>query len=70
MLGDQSSLVKYSTPVLVSSGKAVQNKKQKKDDEVPHTEDLLGEILPPKQNKTDNGQLWVQTVLSTPATKI
>lgn len=34
------------------------------------TEDLLGEILPPKEHQTDNGQLWVQTVLSTPATKI
>lgn len=30
MLGDQSSLVKYSTPVLVSAGKAVQTKKSKK----------------------------------------
>ena len=37
MLGDQGSLVKYSTPVLVSAGKAVQNKKQKKDDEVLRT---------------------------------
>ena len=48
MLGDQSSLVKYSTPVLVSAGKNSQNKKQKKEDEVLRTEDLLGEILPPK----------------------
>ena len=30
----------------------------------------MGEILPPKEHRTDNGQLWVQTVLSTPATKI
>lgn len=30
MLGDQSSLVKYSTPVLVSAGKAVPAKKNKK----------------------------------------
>lgn len=33
-------------------------------------EDILGEILPPKEFVKDNGQLWVQTVLSTPATKI
>lgn len=32
MIGDQSSLVKYSTPVLVSSGKAPLAKKPKKDD--------------------------------------
>jgi|JI10StandDraft_1071094.scaffolds.fasta_scaffold233816_1 hypothetical protein len=30
MLGDQSSLVKYSTPVLVSAGKTVQTKKTQK----------------------------------------
>lgn len=32
MLGDQSSLVKYSTPVLVSGGKTLLPKKSKKDD--------------------------------------
>lgn len=30
MLGDQSSLVKYSTPVLVSAGKTLQAKKSSK----------------------------------------
>jgi hypothetical protein len=30
MLEDQSSLVKYSTPVLVSGGKTIQAKKQQK----------------------------------------
>ena len=30
----------------------------------------MTQILPPKEHRTDNGQLWVQTVLSTPATKI
>jgi hypothetical protein len=72
MLGEQTSLVKYSTPVLVSgSSKTHHNKKTKKEeDETHHTEDILGEILPPKEHLTNNGQLWVQTVLSTPATKI
>ncbi len=71
MLGEQSSLVKYSTPVLVSGGaKTNQNKKTKKEEELHHTEDILGQILPPKEHRTDNGQLWIQTVLSTPATKI
>ena len=67
---EQSSLVKYSTPVLLSgAGKTHNNKKAKKDEELHHTEDILGQILPPKEHRTDNGQLWVQTVLSTPATK-
>ena len=71
MLGEQTSLVKYSTPVLLSGGgKQNNNKKNKKEEELHHTEDILGQILPPKEHRTDNGQLWVQTVLSTPATKI
>jgi dynein light intermediate chain len=71
MLGEQTSLVKYSTPVLVSgSAKSAHAAKAKKEDEQHHTEDILGQILPPKELRTDNGQLWVQTVLSTPATKI
>jgi dynein light intermediate chain len=72
MFGDVGSLVKYSTPVLVSaSSKGGASKKNKKgEEEAHHTEDILGEILPPKEHRTDNGQLWVQTVLSTPATKI
>jgi dynein light intermediate chain len=57
--------------VLVSgSAKTTHNAKAKKEDEQHHTEDILGQILPPKEHRTDNGQLWVQTVLSTPATKI
>jgi len=38
MLGEQNSLVKYSTPVLLSgAGKSGQNKKSKKDEEPHHT---------------------------------
>lgn len=37
MFGDQGSLVKYSTPVLVSAGKSAQTKKMKKDEEIHHT---------------------------------
>ena len=37
MFGDQGSLVKYSTPVLVSAGKTTQAKKSKKDEEIHHT---------------------------------
>ena len=67
---EQGSLVKYSTPVLVSGAGRSNNRKAKREEEVHHTEDILGVILPPKEHKTDNGQFWVQTVLSTPATKI
>ena len=78
-----SSLIKYSTPVLVStSGKRSQakaskdNKLQsptkssaKKITEENRTEDILNEIIPPKEHLLPNGQLWIQTVLSTPATR-
>ena len=38
MQGEQGSLVKYSTPVLLSgAGKGGQNKKAKKDEELHHT---------------------------------
>ena len=70
MLMEQGSLVKYSTPVLVSGATRTNNRKTKREEEPHHTEDILGVILPPKEHKTDNGQFWVQTVLSTPATKI
>lgn len=80
MLPQANSLVKFSTPVLVSvagslrchSGKKApekQQKKEKKDEEAQKTEDILGDILPPKEFAMENGQLWVQTVLSTPATR-
>lgn len=78
-LNTQQSLVKYSTPVLVSvAGKKKESKGQKgqaasvldKSQRDKHrTEDILNEILPPKEYYLENGQLWVQTVLSTPATK-
>lgn len=78
-----SSLIKFSTPVLVStSGKRSQaktskdNKSQspmksstKKITEENRTEDILNEIIPPKEHLLPNGQLWIQTVLSTPATR-
>lgn len=57
---------------LADSGKKVvdkQQKKEKRDEETHRTEDILGEILPPKEFAMENGQLWVQTVLSTPATR-
>lgn len=37
MFGDQSSLVKYSTPVLLSAGKPIQTKKASKKEQPHHT---------------------------------
>lgn len=34
------------------------------------TQEILQQNLPPKEYRLKNGQLWVQTVLSTPATRI
>lgn len=69
------SLVKYDTPILVSTsfkGKSPKKGKKLAPIEKPggqsQTEDVLNSILPPKES-TENGQLKVQYVKSTPATK-
>ena len=77
-----SSLVKFSTPTLVSvAGGKKQNKDKKKElppvekggkkdkDSDRRTEEILNKIIPPKEYVLENGQLWVQTVLCTPATR-
>ncbi|KAF0685423.1 Aste57867_22689 [Aphanomyces stellatus] len=85
MLPPHSSLVKYDSPILISTTKdkkGAGGKKGKKDtDKVPpgiptianasssQTEDILNSILPPKE-WTEEGQLWVQYVSSTPATRL
>mmetsp|Transcript_24244 Transcript_24244/g.22044 ORF Transcript_24244/g.22044 Transcript_24244/m.22044 type:complete len:234 (-) Transcript_24244:6-707(-) len=67
-----SSLVKYNTPIMVSVSNT-QKKKQlnnsKNEKLVTHTDDILNSILPPRE-WTENGQLWVQYVSSTPATRL
>jgi dynein light intermediate chain len=70
----QSSLVKYNTPILVNTtsdkgkkpkkGQAASNERQ-----TTQTEDILNSILPPRE-WTEDGQLWVQYVSSTPATRL
>ena len=76
-----SSLVKYSTPVLVSVAAKKPDQKSKKDHNLPplekgikdsslRIEDILNQIIPPKEFVDENGQLKVQTVLSTPAKTI
>ena len=68
-----TSLVKYDTPVIVSSsGAGKKNKKPLPPVEKTSTtknEDILNCILPPREY-TENGQLWVQNVSPTPATRV
>jgi dynein light intermediate chain len=65
------SLVKYNTPILVNTtGKGKKgNKKSGIEKQTTQTEDILNSILPPRE-WTDDGQLWVQYVSSTPATRL
>jgi dynein light intermediate chain, axonemal len=64
-----ASLVKYHTPTLVSKTAAGGKKGAKKDAQTTQTEDILNSILPPRE-WTEGGQLWVQYVSSTPATRL
>uniref|UniRef100_A0A7S3MAQ7 Axonemal dynein light intermediate polypeptide 1 n=1 Tax=Spumella elongata TaxID=89044 RepID=A0A7S3MAQ7_9STRA len=68
----QASLVKYNTPILISTTTGGKGKKEKKAKDVQpamtQTEDILNSILPPRE-WTQDDQLWVQYVSSTPATR-
>jgi dynein light intermediate chain len=67
-----ASLVKYNTPILVNLGggkKKSKDKKAEKSQPATQTEDILNSILPPRE-WTEDGQLWVQYVSSTPATRL
>jgi len=75
MIPPLHSLVKYSNPVLVST---TRDKKRGNRKGLPpvdnkpgltQTEDILNSILPPRE-WTEDGQLWVQYVSSTPATRL
>ena len=75
------SLVKYDTPILVSTslnaqkGGAGKGKKGGKPLGPPEkagttrNEDYLNSILPPREY-TEGGQLWVRYVSPTPATRV
>merc|ERR1719399_2092939 len=73
MIPPHDSLVKYDNPILVSTTK---EKGKKKKNALPpverqstQTEDILNSILPPRE-WTEDGQLWIQYVSSTPATRL
>lgn len=67
------SLVKYNTPTLVNNSGGNKAKKGEKkpapEKSTTQTEDILNSILPPREWAED-GQLWVQYVSSTPATRL
>jgi len=75
MIPPHNSLVRYDNPIQVSSSKdlgkgskqAAGKKADQKTQPTP-TEDILNSILPPRE-WTEEGQLWVQYVSSTPATR-
>jgi len=81
MIPPHNSLVKYNNPILVSTTKETKRKAKgggKKGKSLPpvsdkqaatQTEDVLNSILPPRE-WTEEGQLWVQYVSSTPATRL
>lgn len=67
-----ASLVKYNTPTLVSTtggGKGKKKGASSTERKTTQTEDILNSILPPRE-WTEDGQLWVQYVSSTPATRL
>jgi dynein light intermediate chain, axonemal len=86
MIPPNTSLVKYDNPNLMTTGGAGKKAAQplgtaakgKKGGKLPpvdgkpqltQTEDILNAILPPKEWE-ENGQLWVQNVSSSPATRM
>ncbi|GMH89653.1 hypothetical protein TL16_g11521 [Triparma laevis f. inornata] len=66
MIPPHNSLVKYDNAILVSTTKADGKQGAK---QTTQTEDILNSILPPRE-WTEDGQLWVQYVSSTPATRL
>jgi len=77
MIPPINSLVKYDNPVLISSTKDQDKMGSGKKKGLPpvekpqltQTEDILNSILPPRE-WTEEGQLWIQYVSSTPATRL
>lgn len=69
MAPPQQSLVKYDNPILISTTKGKnKGKKAEAKQNLTPTEDILNSIMPPRE-WTEDGQLWVQYVSSTPATQ-
>lgn len=69
MIPPVNSLVRYDNPILVATSKGKKGDAPKAPAAVSQTEDILNSILPPRE-WTEDGQLWVQYVSSTPATRL
>merc|ERR1719155_429363 len=69
MIPPVNSLVRYDNPILVATSKGKKGDGPKAPAAVSQTEDILNSILPPRE-WTEDGQLWVQYVSSTPATRL
>jgi dynein light intermediate chain, axonemal len=73
-MDSKDSLVRYNTPSLVLGRKGPAKKaaipKLDRKSALPQTEDILNAILPPREWTSADGQLWVQHVSSTPATRL
>lgn len=74
MASGSQSLVKYDTKIQVSTSLKGRGKSPRKGPGRPNVppdktqiEDVLNSVLPPRES-TEDGQLWVQYVSSTPAT--
>lgn len=74
MASGPQSLVKYDTKIQVSTSLKGRGKSPRKGPGRPNVppdktqiEDVLNSVLPPRES-TEDGQLWVQYVSSTPAT--
>jgi dynein light intermediate chain, axonemal len=74
MAASSQSLVKYDTKIQVSTSLKGRGKSPRKVPGKPNVppdkaqiEDVLNSVLPPRES-TEDGQLWVQYVSSTPAT--
>lgn len=69
-----ASLVKYDAPTLILGRqrptKAAKVPKLDRKTQLPETADILNAILPPREWTSGDGQLWVQHVSSTPATRL
>lgn len=63
-----TSLIRYDTPFLISTTNHKRRNINEEKTNLTPTEDILNSILPPRE-WTEDGNLWVQYVSSTPATR-
>jgi dynein light intermediate chain len=64
------SLVKYSKPTVLTQNNSRLLEGQKNSKIENQTEDILNSILPPREYTIDKKQLYIENVLSTPATEL